>query len=76
MTCLWVGRSLWKRVDGGGFRVEESVMENLNDGSWAAVLLPAGVVVLGLLVLYYVLLVQAVLQMLRSKANQVLLTFA
>ena len=51
-------------------------MESINDGSWVTVLLPVGVVVLGVLVLYYVLLVQAVLQMLRSKVNQVLLTFA
>ncbi len=51
-------------------------MENINNGFWMAVLLPVGVFVLGVLVLYYVLLVQAILQMLRSKANQVLLTFA
>lgn len=52
-------------------------MENFDD--WARVtwwLLPAGVIVLGVLILYYVLLVQAILQMLRSKVNQVLLTFA
>ena len=51
-------------------------MENINDGTWVTVALPAGVFVLGVLVLYYVLLVRAVLQMLRSKVNQVLLTFA
>ena len=51
-------------------------METINDGSWVGVLLPVGVVVLGLLVLYYVLLVRAILQMLRAKVNQVLLTFA
>ena len=51
-------------------------MESVNGWSWVTVLLPVGVVVLGLLVLYYVLLVRAILQMLRAKANQVLLTFA
>ena len=51
-------------------------METMNDGAWVTMWLPVGVFVLGVLVLYYVLLVQAILQMLRSKANQVLLTFA
>ena len=51
-------------------------MESINDGSWVTAWLPVGVFVLGVLVLYYVLLVQAILQMLRSRVNQVLLTFA
>ena len=51
-------------------------MENINDGTWVTVGLAVGVIVLGVLILYYVLLVQAILQMLRSKVNQVLLTFA
>ncbi len=52
-------------------------MESFDD--WARMTgwwLSAGVIVLGVLILYYVLLVQAILQMLRSKVNQVLLTFA
>ena len=51
-------------------------MESINDGFWVTAWLPMVVFVLGVLVLYYVLLVQTILQMLRSKANQVLLTFA
>ncbi|MDA2938752.1 hypothetical protein MYX75_10885 [Acidobacteria bacterium AH-259-A15] len=40
--------------------------------SWVVV----GIVVLGLLVLYYVLLARAVLEMLRRDANMVLMTFS
>ena len=60
----------------GGFQEEVTVRENIHEGAGGTVWLPVGVLVLGVLVLCYVLLVQAVLPMLRSRVNQVLLTFA
>ena len=55
----------------------KTIMESNNDvGGLVVVAVVSGVLVLGVLILYYVLLVQAILQMLRSKVNQVLLTFA
>lgn len=45
-------------------------------GGYLAVVIPILLVLIGLVVLYYVLLIRAVLQMLRKEAPNVLVTFA